>query len=233
VRELPVPVDVLGDDAVTDIETNIFPILNLDDLKLRYDTYRVRNLRRDQDEYFQNRDSLVRDLSFKLKVPVQMIERQGDPYVVVPGDVSDVPQKIPLVRTYIYLDKIESGIPLDFNIRNPENDAICLRFIQFMMQAPLFRNNRLWQPSSGGGFFEKVPAEEADGIGRYRGFAARAAIAPSGRIGLCVDAHSKYVRTASLPVHLSRLTFRQFQGQRCCIVTDTNGMNCGSKHFRT
>ena len=54
---------------MTDIETNIFPILNVDDLKLRYDTYRVRNLRRDQDEYFQNRDLLARDLSYKLKVP--------------------------------------------------------------------------------------------------------------------------------------------------------------------
>src|SRR5262249_47537462 len=162
-------------------------------LALRYDTYRVRNLRRDQDEYFQNRDSLVRDLSFTLKVPVQVIERQGEPFIVVPGEVGDVPEKFPLVRTYVYLDKVESSVPLDFAARNPENDSICLRFIQFMMQAPLFRNNRLWQPSSGMGFFEKVPAEEADGIGRHRGFAARATIAPSGRIGLCVDIHSKYV----------------------------------------
>jgi hypothetical protein len=200
---------------MTDIETNIFPILNLDDLKLNYDTYRVRNLRRDQDEYFQNRDALTRDLSYKLKVPVLVVERSDGPYLIVPGDVANVPQKFPLVRTYVYLDKVESGIPLDFNIRNPENDAICLRFIQFMMQAPLFRNNRLWQPSSGMGFFEKSPFEQASGIGRYRGFGARSAITPSGRIGLCVDVHSKYMRTESLPVHLSRLTFRQFQGQRC------------------
>lgn len=200
---------------MTAIESNIFPILNLDDLKLRYDLYRVRNLRRDQDEYFQNRDALVRDLSYQLKVPVLVIERQGEPHVVVPGGASNVPDKFPLVRTYVHFDKVESDVLLDFNVRNPENDAICLRFIQFMMQAPLFRNNRLWQPSSGMGFFEKTPADEADGIGRYRGFAARAAITPSGQIGLCVDVHSKYVRTAPLPVHLSRLTFRQFQGQRC------------------
>ncbi len=200
---------------MTDIETNIFPILNLNDLKLQYDTYRVRNLRRDQDEYFQNRDSLTRDLSYRLKVPVLVVERQDGPYLVVPGNAANVPEKFPLVRTYVYLDKVESGIPLDFNVRSPENDAICLRFIQFMIQAPLFRNNRLWQPSSGMGYFEKTPFEQANGVGRYRGFGVRAAITPSGRIGLCVDAHSKYVRTASLPVHLSRLTFRQFQGQRC------------------
>jgi hypothetical protein len=199
---------------MTEIESNIFPILNLEDLKLRYDTYRVRNLRRDQDEYFQNRDSLVRDLSYKLKVPVQIVERGGDPYLVVPGNASSVPSKVDLVRASVYLDRVDGGTPLDFAIRTPDNDAICLRFVQFMMQEPLFHNARLWQPSSGMAFFEKAAFEEDAGIGRYRGFAARAAITPSGRIGLCVDVHNKYVRTSPLPVHLNRLTFRQFEGQR-------------------
>lgn len=200
---------------MNDIETNIFPILNLDDLNLRYDTYRVRNLRRDQDEYFQNRDTLVRDLSFKLKVPVQIVERQGEPHLVVPGDAANVPEKFGLVRTYVYLDKVDSGLPLDFRVRSADNDAICLRFIQFMLQAPLWRNTRLWQPSAGMAFFSKTPAEVEDGVGHYQGFAARAVIAPSGRIGLCVDIHSKYVRIEPLPIHLNRLTFRQFEGQSC------------------
>ena len=172
---------------MTDIETNIFPILNVDDLKLRYDTYRVRNLRRDQDEYFQNRDLLARDLSYKLKVPALIVERGDGPYLVVPESVANVPPSFPLVRTYVYLDKVESGLPLDFNVRDSMNDSICLRFIQFMLQAPLFRNNKLWQPSSGMGFFEKIAFDQAHGVGRYRGFGARAVIAPSGRIGLCVD----------------------------------------------
>jgi hypothetical protein len=206
---------LLGDVTVMDIETNIFPILNLDELSLQYDTYRVRNLRRDQDEYFQNRDALVRDLSFTLRVPVQIIERQGEPFLIVPGGVADVPEKFGLVRTYVYLDKVDGGTRLDFSIRSPENDAICLRFVQFMVQAPLWRNTRLWQPSAGTGFFEKTAADQEDGIGRYRGFAAQAVVAPSGSIGLCVDVHSKYVRPQPLPVHLNRLTFRQFEGQRC------------------
>src|SRR5690349_7385685 len=82
------------------------------------------------------------------------------------------------------------------------------------MQALLFRNARLSQPSSGMAFFEKTPLEEEAVFGSYRGFASRAAIAPTGRIGLCVDVHNKYVRTSPLPVHLNRLTFRQFEGQR-------------------
>jgi hypothetical protein len=84
-----------------------------------------------------------------------------------------------------------------------------------MLQAPLWRNTRLWQPSAGMAFFDKTPADREDGIGRFRGFAARAVVAPSSRIGLCVDVHSKYVRLQPLPLHLNRLTFRQFEGQRC------------------
>lgn len=198
-----------------DIETNVFPILNLDELSLRYDTYRIRNLKRDQDEYFQNRDALVRDLSFKLKEPVQVIERQGEPHLVVPDTVTQIPERFPLVRTHVYFDKAESSLPLDFSVRSPENDAICLRFVQFRLQAPLWRNTSLWQPSSGGPFLEKVPAETENGIGRYSGFAARAVIAPSGGIGLCVDTRNKYVQTTPLPVRLNRLTFRQFEGRNC------------------
>jgi hypothetical protein len=140
---------VLEDDGMSKIETNIFPILNVGELTGQYDTYRVRNLRRDQDEYFQNRESLVRDLSFKLQVPVQIIEREHEHYLVVRDDAADVPAKVGLVRTYVYLDKVDSGTALHFRVRSPENDAICLRFVQFMLQAPLRRNTRLWQPAAG------------------------------------------------------------------------------------
>jgi hypothetical protein len=198
-----------------DIETNIFPVLNPEELGFRYDTYRVRNLRREQDEYFQNKESLVRTLSFKLGAPVQAIERNAEPFLVIPSDVTDVPEKVSLVRTVVYLDKVASDTQLDFTVRGPKNDAICLRIVQFMLQAPLWGNTRLWQPSAGGAFFEKEPAEEEGGVGRYRGFAVRAVVAPSGRIGLCVDIRSKYVRTEPIPVHLDRLGFRRFEGQRC------------------
>src|SRR5205085_2809638 len=63
--------------------------------------------------------------------------------------------------------------------------------------------------------YEKSPAEHEAGIARHQGFAARAVIAPSGRIGLCVDVRNKYVALEPPALHLNRLTFRKFQGQRC------------------
>ncbi len=200
---------------MNDIETNIYPILNIEDLNFVYDTYKVRNLRREQDEYFQNCDALVRDLSFKLGAPVQRIERDGELFLVIPSDAAGVPEKFSLVRTQVYLEKTASGSVLDFLVRNPENDAICLRVIQFLLQAPLRNDKRLWQPSAGMPFFEKTTAEADRGVGRYQGFGVRALVAPSGKIGLCVDVRSKYARTDALPIRLDRLNFRQYKGRVC------------------
>jgi hypothetical protein len=197
------------------IETNIFPIENLDELNFTYDTYRVRNLRREQDEYFQNQDALVRELSFKLGAPVEKIERKGELFLVIPSDAEGVPERVALVRTQVYLERIQTGSALDFSVRNSENDAVCLRVIQFLLQTPLRADKRLWQPSAGAPFFEKTPVQSDRGVGRYQGFAARAVVGPSRQIGLCVDPRSKYVNIDPLPARLDRLGFRRFAGKTC------------------
>ena len=190
-------------------------MLNISDLGFRYDTYRIRNLRRDQDEYFQNKEGLVRILSFKLGAPVQVVEYAGEPSLIVPSDTLDVPEKVSLVRTAVYLEPTARNTEIDFSLRTSENNAICLRIVQFILQSPLWNNVRLWQPSAGGPFFEKKVAEEEKGIGRYSGFSVRAVVGPSGRIGLCVDVRSKFLRTESVPVRLDRLRFREFDGKHC------------------
>ena len=198
-----------------DIQTNIYPVLNTADLGFRYDTYRIRNLRRDQDEYFQNKEGLVRILSFKLGAPVQVVEYSGAPFLIAPSDTLAVPEKVSLVRTVVYLEPTARDTEVDFSLRSPENDAICLRIVQFILQAPLWSNIRLWQPSAGAPFFEKQVAEAKNGIGRYPGFSVRAVVGPSGRIGLCVDVRSKFLRTEPIPVRLDRSGYRQFDGKHC------------------
>ncbi|MFZ1006037.1 MAG: hypothetical protein WAN65_04325 [Candidatus Sulfotelmatobacter sp.] len=198
---------------MTEIETNIFSIENIRDLNFAYDTYAVRNLKREQAEYFQNKDHLVRTLSFKLGAPVQAIERNGELCLAIPSTAGPVPERFSLVRANVILEKVRSGDTLDFSVRDSANDAICLRAVQFMLQKPLFDDARLWQPSAGMPFFEKAAVEEERGIGRYRGFAARAVITPSGGIGICVDVRTKFVRLTPLPVRLDRMTFRSVKGK--------------------
>ena len=198
-----------------DIQTNIYPVLNISDLGFHYDTYRIRNLRRDQDEYFQNKEGLARVLSFKLSAPVQVVEYSGEPFLIVPSDALDVPEKVSLVRTVVYLEPTARNTEVDFSLRTSENNAICLRIVQFILQAPLWNNVRLWQPSAGGPFFEKQVAEEEGGIGRYSGFSVRAVVGPSCRVGLCVDVRSKFLRTQPIPARLDRLAYREFDGKHC------------------
>ena len=61
---------------MTGLETNVFPITNLADLSASYRLYHVRGLGSDQAEFFQNRDALVRFLSFRLNSPVTVVEPQ-------------------------------------------------------------------------------------------------------------------------------------------------------------
>ena len=85
---------------------------------------------------------------------------------------------------------------------SPETDPICLRFLQFVLQEPLRRDNRLWQPSSGRPYFFKDPCHQQHGVCQYRGFAIRAVLTPDGGLGLCVDVKHAFGSQSPLPVHL-------------------------------
>ena len=86
-----------------ELETNIYPILNLNELSTRYRFVDVAGLHADQAEYFQNRQALERKLSYGLKRPVLVVERGDKPYLVAPEDVTMLPSEVNLVRTVVQL----------------------------------------------------------------------------------------------------------------------------------
>src|ERR1051326_1236492 len=199
----------------TALETNVYSITNLSQLSATYRLYRIRGLRAEQDEFFQNQQSLIRRLSYHLHSPVTAITHDGIPHLALRDDAAEPPSPISLVRATVYLDAVPGTFSLDFTARSDETDPICLRFLQFVLQEPLRQDARLWQPSSGRGFFFKEPCHRADGVCQYRGFAIRAVATPDGGLGLCVDVQHAYGGDCSLPVHLSRREFRRWQGQHC------------------
>lgn len=190
-----------------DCETNVFPITNLAELTSDYRLWRVRGLQREQREYYQNSQILRRKLSFLLKRPVTIVMREDIPYLVAPADVGSVPSPLQLVRTTVSFECSPDVIRLDYTRRSEENDAICLRFLDFMLQAPLHNHPQLWQPKSGQAFFRKRWDACNATAARYQGFAVRAVVIPNGGLGLCVDLRSKVVSSAALPPHISRDEF--------------------------
>jgi hypothetical protein len=71
------------------LETNIFPITNLAQLSATYRLYRVRGLRSEQPEYFQNRQALLRALSYEMHSPVTVIDRDALPHVAIREDAPE------------------------------------------------------------------------------------------------------------------------------------------------
>jgi hypothetical protein len=197
------------------LETNIFPITNLSELTASYRLYRIRGLRLEHPQYFQNRQALISRLSFRLRNPVTIIDRNGTPHLVIRDDGEEPPSPVQLVRATAYLDRVKGDFELDFTRRSPETDGICLRFLNFMIQPALRDYANLWQPAPGQPFFFKTPCRIQRGICQYRGFAVRAVLTTDGGIGLCVDVKHAYASETPLPVGLTRREFRRWQGSRC------------------
>jgi len=198
------------------LQTNVFPITNLSDFKLHYRLVRVSGLRPDQVEYFQNRQHLEKHLSYLLHQPVLVVERDGVPHLAVPRDVHAVPADVQLVRLVVQLELLEEPYEIDLAQVSSANAAIALRFLRFMLQAPLSRDDRLWQPAAGRPFFVRTPARAHDGVEKYFGFKVRPMLLPGG-LGLCVDTTSCYVSSSPLPADLSHDQFVQKWKNSHCV----------------
>jgi hypothetical protein len=198
---------------MTRLETNVFPILNLDQLSARYRLYRIRGLSKEHPQYYQNRQILIRRLSYSLRTPATIIESERNSLLVLREDAGVPESPFPLVRGTAYFDALPEIREISFGRIDPQNEAIAVRFLQFMIQAPLSSSAHLWQPGAGAPFFEKQQTASSRGIAKYTGFAVRVVPTPNAGLGLCVDVSHKYVGSSGLPVHLTRPEFRRFRGR--------------------
>lgn len=200
---------------MSDLETNVFPILNLTKLSSRYRLYRIRGLTSDQEEYEPNIQSLIRKLSYLLRSPVTVTEYKGELHLALKEGASEPPSPFNLVRATAYFEPTDQILTLDYEHPTPETEATCLRFLQFSVEGALFTNRQFWQPTSGNPFFERQPVADAGGVLIYRGYAVRVVAIEPGKFGLCVDVQHKYVSKAPLSAQLSREDFRRFKHSRC------------------
>jgi hypothetical protein len=197
------------------LETNIFPILNLSQLSSRYRRYLIRGLQPNHPQYFQNVDTLVRDLSYNLQRPVSTIQNQNQLFLVVRDDAPKVPDHVNLIRATAYLDPLDGTFEIDYTLRSPENDELRMRFLQFMLREPLGVDRRLWSPGAGRPFFTFDPLPTGRDIDHFRGFNVRVVVTPDGGMGLCVEVANKYVKQRPLPTYLTHDEFERLKKRSC------------------
>lgn len=200
---------------MSELETNIFPILNLHELKSQYRLYRIRGLSVSQEEYDPNIQTLVRKLSYSMRSPVAVILRKSEPFLALQTDAPEPVSPYPLVRATAIFEKTDELFTLDYENPTPETIDLRIRFLQFAIQGVLFRDPNFWQPSAGAPFYQRSPVLDEAGICAYRGFAVRVVPIEEGKLGICVDVKHKYASKNPLPANIKREDFRAYKSGRC------------------
>ena len=199
------------------IETNIYPIENLEQLKCRYHTYEVKGLSKDVDEYYTNIQSLTKLLSFQTKSPCFAYSQGPNTFIAQPTGHQPLPTDFNLVRTPVKINKLPGEQEINFKNMSDLERTLAVRFMQFYIQSPLHDNPGLWQPRSGYPFFHKNPDKHTNSssdVVLYRGFAIRVVSYGNG-LGLCIDPTSKYVARNYLPTDMDRDQARRLKGMTC------------------
>lgn len=198
------------------LETTLFPLEGLERLKASYRLYRMKGLTGlDASEYHTNVNVLVRRLSFTMKAPFVSLSQGGEQLIAVPHSVTDFPMHHHVVRAMVTLEPTGQTLDLSFNQGPDALDGLRLRYLDFVLQRPLFRHYELWQPSAGQPFFQKEPLKRLDDLLLFHGVSVRAARHPEGGFGVVCDARSKFVAKRSIGARADRKRLSRLLRRSC------------------
>jgi hypothetical protein len=205
------------DSKIEVYETSVFRIENLKDLSANYVLFEIIGLHDSDEDYDNNIQYIVKKLSYALKHPATVINRDNKPFLVV-RDETEVIAKVPtefLVKRgeIVYLKKIPETFPIDF-VNYDSFREIIIRFLQFDIQTELNNLSTLWQPTSGDAFFNQNPFRIVAGVAIYNGFFVRVVELPEGGFGFCIDVTKKYVSETPLNVNTTRRDFERLGASR-------------------
>lgn len=200
---------------MTGLETNVFPITNLKSLSSLYRLYQIRGLDPEHDEFYFNCALLKRKLSYMLRNPVTIIKRDDMLCLVVRAEEGDAQPaaSLALVRGTVHLTALPELFTLDYTLRSPQNDEICLRFLSFMLQEPLLRRSALWQTASGQPFFRRNARALPPNLDLFQGFKIRPVATPDGGLGLSVDVVHRFVGNQPIAYQMTRDEFARWKGR--------------------
>jgi len=198
------------------LETTLFPLEGLEKLTTSYQLYAIKGLSGlDGTEYHKNVNLLVRRLSFMMKAPFVSLVRNGEQFVAVPSDVTDFPVDHRVVRAMVKLVPTGQPLHLSFGTCGDEYDGLRLRYLDFVLQSPLYANRHLWQPGSGQPYFHKRPLKRLDDVDLYDGVSVRAARHPEGGFGIICDVRSKFVSRTPIGARADRKRLGKLINRSC------------------
>lgn len=204
-------------------EASLFKIEGLDGLVARYALYAIRGLGSvGSSSYHQKVNELVRRLSFTKKAPFTSVQRGGSYYLAAPEGVEDLEQTYPVVGGFVNLKKSDEVLELFFDGSPDTLEHVRIRFLDFMLQHPLYKNGELWQPKAGKPFFFKRPHSKGDEANIFEGVSVRACRHPEGGFGIVCDARSKIVRAKPVGAKTNQSELQTLVGRSCLYKMNDN-----------
>jgi hypothetical protein len=186
--------------------TNVFKIEGIEHYSAKYRLYLIRGLAPEDEDFHRNINSLAQRIARDLRAPAMPLLKEK-PFLVIRDGAAEPKPSHQLVRATAVLERQEEVFTLDFGKLTADTRPIALRFLQFALQGAFWRHQHLWQPQTGGTFFEKTAAQVGRTIGLHRGFVARIVDLEGQGFGICLDVRHKYVSTQPLPKFISRQHF--------------------------
>lgn len=198
--------------------TNIFLITNLSELSGEYTLFEILGLNSDANDYQNNKQYIIRNLSRELREPIEIIKKEGKSYLVTRNEKSIIellPTEFPVLQNkVIYFKGTGDIFPLNFNSLIPFDRVICKRFLQFSIQGSIFKNKKVWQPNTGKPFFSKI-AIHRKGVDIFPGFNVRVVDLKQKGWGVAIDATRKYLNSNPIPNYVSKQEFdKYYKGRR-------------------
>lgn len=203
---------------MTQIETNIYTIENLESLNCKYHIYHVRGLSPDSEDFYKNTQFLADKLGRITKSPCVVFRTEEGAFIAQLEGYADLPDTFDLVGVTVKIEKEPKLKELNFNSLDSRTSIMAKKFLQFAINGHLYDYPSLWLPRAGATFYHKAPDKNfrSDKVDLYRGFALRVVTLKNGKIGICVDTKSKYIDKYPLPTHITRDEFREkYKGARC------------------
>ena len=200
-------------------ESNIFKIENLRDLSTSYRLLEIEGIDSESEDFDSNIQYIIRTLSFSLKHPITVIQKDKIPFLVIKDDCA-IQESIPkeglgVKRGHnVFFKDIGESFFLDFITSDPNIRQIILRFLQFDLNGEIDRNRRLWSPKSGEAFYSKTSRSGSVEIEIYNGFMPRIVDLDDAGFGISIDITKKYVDRKPLNHILHPKEFKRLKWQK-------------------
>lgn len=198
------------------LEASLFRLHGLERLRACYRLYSIRGLSLvGSPSYHQKVNELVRRLSFEKKAPIVGYSQDGAFFLAVPANVDGIEPAYQVVGGFVNLCPTDEVLELSFDGAPDDLEALRHRYLDFVLQRPLYANGELWQPGTGKPYFFKRPHFPGDDVNIFEGVSLRACRHPDGGFGIVCDAQSKLVHAGPIGACADQADLERLIGRSC------------------